>query len=65
MPQMSLKAARVNTGYSQKEAAKKLNVSNRTLCKWENGVTYPNQPMIEKICELYQVPYDAINFKVN
>ena len=50
MKKISLKAARVNAGYSQKEAAELLGISNKTLCSWENGKTFPDQPMIEKIC---------------
>ena len=62
MPKITLSAARVNAGYSQKAAAELLGVSNKTLCNWENGKTYPDQPMIEKICNLYGVTYDMINF---
>ena len=62
MKKFSLKAARVNIGLSQKEAAKKLGISNKTLCSGENGKTFPDQPMIEKICGLYSVTYDMIDF---
>lgn len=62
MTKITLSAARVNAGYSQKEAAKLLNISNKTLCNWEKGKTFPDQPMIEKICDLYGVTYDMINF---
>lgn len=62
MKKISLKAARVNARLSQKEAAKKLEISNKTLCSWEKGKTYPDQPMIEKICVLYAVTYDMIDF---
>lgn len=61
---LSLVAARVNAGYTQKEAAKLLGKSNKTLCKWENGKSFPNQPMIEAICKLYGLPYDQIDFSV-
>lgn len=62
MVRMSLRAARVNAGLSQKEASKALGISNKTLCSWENGKTFPDQPMIEKICALYGVTYDMIIF---
>lgn len=62
MQKLSLKAARVNAGYSQKKAAELLGISNKTLCSWENGKTFPDQPMIEKICALYGVTYDMIDF---
>lgn len=62
MKKISLKAARVNAGFSQKEAAVLLGISNKTLCNWENCRTFPDQPMIEKICVLYGVTYDMIDF---
>ena len=59
---MTLAAARVNAKLTQKEAAVRLNISNKTLCNWENGNTFPSQPSINAICELYGVTYDQINF---
>lgn len=64
MKKITLKAARVNAGYSQKKAAEILNISNKTLCSWENGKTFPDQPMIERLCALYGVTYDMIVFVV-
>lgn len=34
---MSLKAARINAGYSQEELADLLGVSTKTISYWENG----------------------------
>lgn len=62
MPKISLAAARINANLTQKEAAKALKVSLSTYKNWENGITYPKQPAIEKICELYGMPYDCIRF---
>jgi transcriptional regulator with XRE-family HTH domain len=62
---MSLEAVRVNAGLTQKEAAEKLGISNKTLGSWENYVTSPPVSMIEKICDLYGVTYDHINFLPN
>ena len=59
---ITLAAARVNAGFSQKEAATMLNISNKTLANWEKGNSFPNAQQIEKICELYIVSYDNINF---
>jgi transcriptional regulator with XRE-family HTH domain len=58
----NLDAARVNAGLSQKEASEKLNISNKTLSMWESYRTFPSADMIPKICELYGIPYDQINF---
>jgi transcriptional regulator with XRE-family HTH domain len=62
MVKISIKAARVNVGLSQKEAAERLNVSAKTLGNWENGTTYPQADKILDICELYGVSYDHLNF---
>lgn len=65
MVKMTLKALRVNAGLTQKEVAKRLKVSNKTVSSWENGVTYPNPKYIDAICNLYNVEYDHINFLHN
>lgn len=62
MDKMTLKALRVNTGLTQKVAAEKIGVTQKTLSNWENGITYPNQKQIEIICDVYGVSYDRINF---
>lgn len=62
MPKISLKAARVNKGLTQKEAATALGVGNKTLWMWENGVSMPKADKIDAICDLYGVPYDNIIF---
>lgn len=64
MPTMTLKAARVNAGYSQAQVANILDISLSTVKNWESGKTFPKQPMIERLCELYGVAYDYIKFKV-
>lgn len=62
MSKISLKAARVNAGLSQKEAAKLLEVSSKTLHSWENGDSFPKAKHIDAICDLYKMSYDDINF---
>ena len=59
---ITLASARVNVGLNQKQAASELGISNKTLCSWENGESFPDALQIEKICKLYGVPYDNINF---
>lgn len=62
MRKLSLKAARVNAGLGQKQAAKALNVSNKTLSNWENGKSIPKADKIVLICDLYQTDYNDIIF---
>ena len=62
---ITIRAARVNSGYSQNEAAIRLGVSNKTLGNWENGITFPPADKIPLICELYGVSFDNLNFLPN
>ena len=48
---ISLKAARVNAGLTQAMLAEKLNVSETTIWKWENGKSEPKLSQFAKICE--------------
>lgn len=59
---ITLRAARVNAGYTQQRAAELIGVSLSTIKNWEAGKSFPNQPMIDKICEVYRICYDRINF---
>lgn len=59
---ISLKAARVNAGFTQKEAAKQLKISETTLLKYERGETFPTVPVIRRIESLYAIPYRRIIF---
>lgn len=65
MVEITLKAARVNAGYTQKKAAELLGISCMTLWSWEKGKTFPSMPMIEKICGLYGVSYNQVKFLPN
>lgn len=58
--QISMKAARVNAGLTQKEVAGLLKISNTTLIKWENGVTYPRIDQFQRLAALYGVAVDDI-----
>lgn len=62
MLKISLKAARTNVGLSQKEAARLLGISNKTLHSWETGATSPSAKHIDALCELYHLSYNDINF---
>lgn len=59
---ISLAAARVNAGMTQKEAAQKLGVSNKTLISWEHGESFPSVMQADEIYELYNRPKDSIFF---
>lgn len=62
MLKISLAAARVNKGLTQREVAEKLRISTKTLVNWENGITFPTIEMVYKLCELYGVSVDNLIF---
>lgn len=58
----TLRAIRVNNGYTLKEASEKLGISTVTLRSYEYYRTVPNINMVNKILELYKVNIDDISF---
>lgn len=59
---ITLKAARVNAGLTQKEAAKDLQINKNTLANYENYRTTPDIEMAQKIAELYGCTVNDLNF---
>lgn len=62
MLKISLAAARVNRGLTQRDVAEKMGISTKTLVNWENGVTYPTIERVYELCELYGVSVDNLIF---
>ena len=60
--QISLKAARVNAGFTQSQIAQKLNRDIMTISNWENGKTQPSLSQIATLCQLYNVEFDELRF---
>jgi len=59
---LTLKAARVNAGLTQAEAAKQIGISTATLFNYENGTSYPDVPVLKRIEQVYGVEYKNIFF---
>ena len=57
-----LKAARVNAGLTQSEAAAQLNISKNTLISYELYRTMPDIETAKKIAVLYGLSVDDIIF---
>lgn len=55
-----LAALRKANGYTQQEVADKLNISNKTVSKWERDDGCPEIMMLPVIAELYDVTVDEI-----
>lgn len=60
IPKITLEAARVNAHLTQREAAKKLNISVATLQNYESGRTTPDWSLVRQIEVLYNYPIDFI-----
>lgn len=60
--EITMKAARINAGYTQKEAAKLLKVSKDTVSNWERGKSYPDVTNLRDIERVYRVKYDDLIF---
>lgn len=59
---ITLEAARINRGLTQKEVAERLNVTQQTLSAWEKGLREPKISQARKLAKLYDVPLDNIFF---
>ena len=60
MPKITLKAARVNAGLTQKEAAKQIGISYQTLSEYERDESKIKLSMIRKMCSVYGFPLEYI-----
>ena len=60
--ELTMKAARINAGYTQKNAAELLNISKGTLSSYENYRTIPDIRTSEKMAKLYDLSVDNIIF---
>lgn len=59
---MTLKMLRVSHDLTQKEASKKVGVSEGTWSNWEHFKTFPDAEKIRKIEEVFSTKYDEILF---
>lgn len=55
MFQITLRAARVNAGMTQAEAAKSAGVDKATIVNWERGKTSPRIDDIKNLCKIYKI----------
>lgn len=59
---ISLAAARVNAGLTQKEVCEKLHVTPNTIVAWESGQSEPKISQGRALAKLYGIPLDNIIF---
>lgn len=60
--EISLKAARVNAGLTQREAAEALQISKSTILSYEKYRTKPDIDTAKKIANLYGITVNDIFF---
>ncbi len=59
---ISMAAARVNAGLTQKQLASVCGVSESTVIKWESGEAVPRINMLPVLEEAYGIPIDYVRF---
>ena len=59
---ISMAAARINAGLTQKEVCKTLNISKTTIVNYEKGRTVPDIITGQKFADLYKIPIDNLKF---
>lgn len=59
---LTLKAARVNKGLTQKDAAKLMGVSRNVISNWERQISFPDVLQVKRIEEVYGLNFQEIIF---
>lgn len=62
---IALRRYRQDHGLTQAELAEQLDVSDKTISKWENGETYPNKRNMMKISETIDVSLEVMLVEEN
>jgi len=55
-----IRELRIESGITQKELAKKLNVTNSTVCDWEKGRSEPDLQTLAQIAAVFDVRVDYL-----
>lgn len=59
---ITLRALRVNAGFTIKEASDKLGISSVTLRSYENKKTKPNIDLLNRMLKLYNVKFSNFEY---
>lgn len=59
---LTLKAARVNKGLTQKDVAKLMGVSRNVISNWERQISFPDVLQVKRIEEVYGLQFQEIIF---
>ena len=61
MLKITLKAARVNAGLTQDEAARAVGRTKQTIVNWETGKTEIKYADLVQLAELYEMPLECLS----
>lgn len=61
MLQISLKAARVNAGYTLEQAAKECHISVQSMIHYEKGRRLPDYALLRLLSVIYNIPIENIS----
>ena len=59
---ITLKALRVNAGYTIEKASRELNISSVTLRNYETKKTIPNMEVLDKMLKLYNAKFSKFEY---
>ena len=59
---VTIRAARVNAGIKQSEAARRAKINKKTLCAYEQGRRLPKVDVLNTLCQIYGCTMDDIKF---
>ena len=55
-----IQLSRKAKGFTQKELAEKINVSDKTISKWENGNSLPDTAMLSSLCRVLDISVNEL-----
>ena len=61
----TMKALRVNAGFTLEEASKKLGISRVTLRNYETNKTKPNIELLSDILKLYNAKFSNLEYTID
>lgn len=60
---LTLRAARINAGYTQQQVHDATGFARSTLTRWENGISMPTIGDLIILCNLYRVSVEQIEWQ--
>jgi transcriptional regulator with XRE-family HTH domain len=55
-----IKNLRINKSLTQEQLANLLKITPQAISKWENGESYPDLPILDKLAEIFEITLDYL-----